>query len=295
MSLDIHCTNHDWGALNTELIFIFDRALRNTGVDGYQDRNFELSAWLVRHGKATLRVGNQSTEAHEGQWLISTGKRIHQQFSPDTHLLSIRLHHDWPDGSHLLEGGPTSVFDAQDHPLLEALANRLLEEVGEIDWLSSRPSFAFLYQKHINFNAYLRQRLLLLDWLQVLVPVVSRDPKWRLNIPAGIDSRLAKALLVMEESDPAEPFPQQELTLAGGLSFSQLNRLCKATYDKTLYGYWDHLRLQHAQVALTQERASIKTVASGLGFTQLSHFSAWFKRHTGASPRAYIKQSPDQI
>ena len=72
-----------------------------------------------------------------------------------------------------------------------------------------------------------------------------------------------------------------------GLSTSRLDRLCAQTYGFTTHQYWDRRRLERAKMLLAAYATPIKQVAFKLGFLQLSHFSAWFKRHTGTSPRAF--------
>ena len=113
----------------------------------------------------------------------------------------------------------------------------------------------------------------------------------RSGVAARIDPRLAAALHEIDRLPTNAPFSAraQELGRAGGLSIGQLNRMCVRALGQTLYAYWDERRLERARRQLGQTPTPIKEIAYGLGFTQLSHFSAWFRRATGKSPRAYRK------
>ena len=123
-------------------------------------------------------------------------------------------------------------------------------------------------------------------------PMIEDDGSEMVRAPDSTDPRVARALQVIDVQPPGGEYPGKAMTLASGLSIGRLNRLCAQLYGFTTHQYWERARLERARLALKADTQSIKEVAYGLGFLQLSHFSAWFKRHEGASPRAFrTKQS----
>jgi len=63
----------------------------------------------------------------------------------------------------------------------------------------------------------------------------------------------------------------------------------------TPHQFWDRLRIEQAQNRLRQPDIRIKEVAIDLGFKHLSHFSKWFKRHTGTPPQAVRERGNWQL
>jgi AraC-like DNA-binding protein len=292
-SRPLRCSLHDWEGLRSQLVFTYEGEISNGSSDGAYVRHSELSAWLMRKGTACLEADGARAEVRAGQWLICTGRHIRQQLSPDTSILSIRVHHDWPNGSSLLSGGPLCLFDAAPHPELEAIALELIRAVGKVDWGHWDRSYVFLWKTRMDYSAYMRQQGHLHLWLCALARVLVAEG-WSLNIPAGVDSRLAQALFVIDNQDLDKPFPLAEMLAASGLSARQLNLICERAYGLTTHAYWEKRRVERARQALEQGNFAVKEVASTLGFSQLSHFSAWFKRHTGQSPRGYRHNASPQ-
>jgi len=73
------------------------------------------------------------------------------------------------------------------------------------------------------------------------------------------------------------------------LTVGQLNRLSTRSLGQTLYAYWENRRLQRAKDLLRETAISIKEIAYRFGFRHASHFSTWFKRYTGQSPKEFSK------
>jgi AraC-like DNA-binding protein len=263
--------------------------------NGSHERHNELSAWLLRTGWARLEADGRERVVHPGQWLICSGKKIRQELSHDVSLLSVRIRHNWPEGTPLFSGGPLCLFDAGGYPELESIAMEMVRDVGTVNWGSLDRNYAFLWENRISYRAYMRQQAHLHLWLCDLAEVLVREG-WMLEIPAGVDARLAQALFVIDRQDIDGPCPVREMEAASGLTIKKLNRICEGSCGMTLHAYWEKRRIARARQALEQGGLNVKEIASGLGFSQLSHFSAWFKRHTGLAPRAYrsdfVKKNP---
>jgi AraC-like DNA-binding protein len=109
----------------------------------------------------------------------------------------------------------------------------------------------------------------------------------------GIDERVRMVLDLMHSHDLGEPLDFAQLTGKAGMSQNHLVRLFRRDLQTTPTQYWDRLRIEHARHRLLQPEARVKEVSIELGFTYLSHFSKWFKRHTGFPPREISDQAKD--
>ena len=70
---------------------------------------------------------------------------------------------------------------------------------------------------------------------------------------------------------------------------SYLNDIIKKTTGKTA-SYWiQKKQLNLSKLLLIKESENLKTIANNLGFKNATHFSRFFKQHSGQSPSAYIK------
>ena len=282
---DLQCNLHDWEGLRTEVRFVFDNPIPNGEANGRFRRTGEYSGWLVRRGSATMKCDGESVTARPGQWLFCFGEHIEQRLSLDVHLLSVRMAAHWTNGERLF-AGPMILCEANQHPQFERIALELIKDLGKVEMRQEPPAHTFLWRTRFNFSSYLRQREHVYEWTDAVASLL-RQHGGGIGLPRGIDSRLAAALHQLDTLPYDQPFPGQSLCRTAGLTIGQLNRMCVAANNQTLHVYWDHRRVERAQRLLLEGNLGVKQIAYTLGFGQLSHFSTWFKRRTGKSPRAF--------
>ena len=58
--------------------------------------------------------------------------------------------------------------------------------------------------------------------------------------------------------------------------------------------FMERRRLDVARERIVADQATLKEVAFALGFRHASHFTAWFRRHTGVSPSEYRLSGVEQ-
>ena len=58
--------------------------------------------------------------------------------------------------------------------------------------------------------------------------------------------------------------------------------------------FMERRRLNVARERIVTDHATLKEIAFALGFRHASHFTAWFRRHTGVSPSAYRLSGVEQ-
>lgn len=274
----------NWLNLKLHLLWCHNRHVaKGTQITGPTLRFTEFTnsaAWLVREGWARVEHDGQCHTAHPGQWLIvKPGARV-QTFSHDARMLSIAFEARWPDGSNLYQEGLSLVIEASEAPALEKKIRPILDAVMEI-----APGTWDLRDHKADLRGYLRLEHLLCEWLSVLSDILNAH-EIQHSGHFGIDERVRIAVDLLQARDLADPFVLETLATAAHLSPNHLVRLFRKELQSTPHQFWDRLRIEHAQSRLKQPEMRIKEVAIDLGFKHLSHFSKWFKRHTGSTPQS---------
>ncbi|MDT4869703.1 Helix-turn-helix domain protein [compost metagenome] len=84
----------------------------------------------------------------------------------------------------------------------------------------------------------------------------------------------------------------QQVAAATGYSRNQISYLLNQVLGQSFYRYVSQARLQHLLAALQagSDLRRVDELAFEAGFNSLSAFYSCFRRHTGLSPKAYLKQ-----
>lgn len=101
-------------------------------------------------------------------------------------------------------------------------------------------------------------------------------------------SKICQAEQLLVNVDPAEAPTISNLSKMVGMSPSSLKTKFKQVYQTTIYQYYQHNRLDKAMQMLLTGRYSVKETGLQLGFTNLSNFSAAFKKEFGVLPGKVI-------
>lgn len=92
-----------------------------------------------------------------------------------------------------------------------------------------------------------------------------------------------KSLLL---DDLANPPSLEYLAENSGMSISKLNRLFKVVFGKPPYSFYSDYRMEEAYQLLRLGRNTVSEVGYKLGYSNLSKFSAAFKKHHDLLPRS---------
>ncbi|MCJ2163398.1 MULTISPECIES: AraC family transcriptional regulator [unclassified Pseudodesulfovibrio] len=98
----------------------------------------------------------------------------------------------------------------------------------------------------------------------------------------------ARSLLI---ADLESPPSLEKLARSVGLNQTKLKKGFKALFGQTVYGYFRTYRVELARQLLLEGTATISEVASTVGYTNISHFSAAFKERHGVTPSRYRKDN----
>lgn len=98
--------------------------------------------------------------------------------------------------------------------------------------------------------------------------------------------RMQKILRFIEDHY-AEDITLTDLSKCANISRSECSRCFKLSMNTTPYKYLTEYRLSKAAQLLTQTDEAIGSIATAVGFRQMSNFGQCFKAKTGYTPRAY--------
>lgn len=111
--------------------------------------------------------------------------------------------------------------------------------------------------------------------------------------PADVE-RLKRARDILSDnlSDPPSLIA---LAHEVGINDFKLKKGFKVLFDNTPFGYLKERRMIAARSALMKGEESVTTVANQVGYTNLGHFAAAFRKQFGTTPKAMKKVSRIQI
>lgn len=98
----------------------------------------------------------------------------------------------------------------------------------------------------------------------------------------------ARELLV---EDLASPPTLPELARRVGLSVSKLGAGFRDQFGTTVYGVFREYQLQKARLLFEQGDLNVSQVAWAVGYTNVSHFSAAYKKRFGLQPKTYLRSA----
>ncbi|MBU1375696.1 MAG: AraC family transcriptional regulator [Alphaproteobacteria bacterium] len=104
---------------------------------------------------------------------------------------------------------------------------------------------------------------------------------------AGPEPRRVRDVVSLLDAHPAEPLSLGQMAAIAGLSRYHFIRAFHAATGETPRQYQIAARLRAAADRLMDTREPITTIAFDVGFNDISHFNATFRRAFGTSPRSF--------
>ena len=277
---------HEWSCLRTELVWIYDHAPAPAARHGVFDHRHGNWAWYLRAGEVRIVTKTGTLTARASQWLFLPPEIHRHDFSEDAVLISVRFLCQWPSDENLFVPHAGLVLDGADHPALAKTARTLARLVHR-----DLPGSHYDQTRQTTaFPQFLSFQRAFLDWLAAW---------FHATLAAGAvtarqsgDERVHLAARALNAAPLDAGFPRTATARAAGVSTVQLSRLFRKQFQLTPLQYWERRRLQFAQLYLETSTQPVKELAARLGFRSDSHFTVWFKRHTGASPARYRARTP---
>lgn len=102
------------------------------------------------------------------------------------------------------------------------------------------------------------------------------------------DAKIFTAAVKSMQTHINEPFKSEQIAQEIHVSLSHLKRIFKRYALTGIHEYFLSMKIENAKIMLAHGETVAKT-ALGLGFYNQNYFSAVFKRETGLSPTAWVK------
>jgi AraC family transcriptional regulator len=152
------------------------------------------------------------------------------------------------------------------HPGLAQRASQLARELELKDGLSVLAAEGIVLELLVDLARLDRSR-------------ARRPPAWLLRAQELVHARFA------------EPIRTAEVAAEMGVHPAHLAREFRVHFRMSMGSYVRRLRLEWAAGELVGSNASLAEVALAAGFADQSHFTRFFKRHTGFTPNAYRRMT----
>ncbi len=273
-----------WSLLRSRLLWAYDhRLLRDQWEWPYV--SYPTAAWLIRQGSVVLRFPSGTERFGPGTWIFPQEAEGIQRFTRGTRILSLRFEAEWSYGLPIFDRSVSYTIREEEAPELTRDAQALVDLVRAI-FPELRPGRLTMEG---GFDIYLRIQPVFMQWLQSYHAALSAH-----GVPmhslVEFDDKVRTALHTIESRRLSTPFHEKDLAREVGYSVSQLNKAFVKQVGNTPSALWTKRRLNAAKLELGNTADSIKAIAYHLGFSLPEHFSNWFRRNTGSSPREYRKR-----
>jgi len=145
------------------------------------------------------------------------------------------------------------------------------------------------HRKETSWNEFyteIRIRMLLEKFILRIKSIMSRVQIKHFSEQEIGQLRLAEQTLVNNFSEPAPTI--SELSKLIGMSPSKFKNDFRELFGLPVYQYFQKSRMMHAKELIIKNRISIKQAGTLVGYTNLSHFSAAFKKEFGVLPKQFL-------
>jgi len=278
-------TIEDWSFLHGRLMWCYAGAVKPEN-RRETNRSRHLTAWHLLAGRVELQTLGKTLRAGPGEWLFCGPAPRHQAFSTGARILSLNFKLEWPSGDSLIEDALVIRSD----PALTRAARPLVRFIH-----AHFPGVRMeLGQEVCDLMAFFELQRLFSAWLAAYLKATLAAGAAPARM-AGCDPRVLAALRLLDRHPWEVPFREKELARQTGLSAGHLDRLFLRDLGLTPRAHLQKRRLESAQARLADRAASIKKIGYDLGFSSPAHFSHWFHKAAGRSPRAYREAAMAQL
>ncbi|MCD8482190.1 MAG: AraC family transcriptional regulator [Verrucomicrobia bacterium] len=272
-----------------ELIWANERVVEPQYLDANLEAEHVSVAWLVLRGSVEIYACGETTIVDAGRWVFVRKCSGRQLFLPETKILSVRFRFQDRVGGDLLLRNKSVVLNAVETPELERSARGLVKAMSAVQV----PPSGFTADIALPIHQGLALDAAFNEWLAVYCTAMFAN-----GISASqlhtVDPRIRGILNLLDQHSFSKRLVVSDLAKHCGLGINRFGVLFKQSTGKSAHVYFDHLRLQRAQVLLQRPEHSIKEITWELGFGSPQHFSNWFKLRTGKSPADFRQTSLGQ-
>ncbi len=277
--MPLQFTTGAWHSLRNEWLWVYHGAVPSCDVWS-PVIPVPAGVFFVEHGEGRIRAdGREIIVSREQAFFSAPGLRQHC-FAKGTRLLSAGFRSVWPDGAPLFRHGLN----------VTAKSPRLRTATAKLFRLMHRGRKTVTYREAIqqtpqDVRNWAGREAAFAEWFVAFIKALDLlgiQPEPR----AGSERRRLEQLLTWLN---ARPLDQTAPNLPPGfpVGMRRADQLLQQHLGIGLRVFLERRRLDAARASVISEHTSLKEIAFTLGFRHASHFTTWFRRHTGMSPSAY--------
>lgn len=262
--------------LRYNLVWVYRDLVDMRLANRIKHRDTCFSFWQILEGKVRISGAMEEVVLGAGSYVfLSPDMMRTQRFEKGTRILSIRFYGEEPSlirfaepGFHFFSTVPAASFGGSSNALQKAWADFAGNGRGN---------------RSVAAALQLQQRFLhwLNEWYKICTPFIRPSPALTLEEP-----RVTAMQEVLNQQTGLVP-DYAVLSSVSGLSRSQTDRLFKVHGLGSPHQICERRTLRNAEKLLLNSQLPMKAIAADLGFFDASHFTRWFKKQTGVTPRVF--------
>ena len=267
-----------WRTLRHEWLWVYRGPVPQCGVWSAEIL-VPAGVFFVERGEVRIRADGKETIVPPGRAFFSSPHLRRHCFAAHTRLLSVGFRSQWPDGTSLFRDALNFAAEA---PALRSATQLLFTHIYA-------PRKVVTYRQAIESSAYTAaewsaREAAFSGWFGVLIETLHQlgvNPAPRVRTRRRVDQLISwLQSLPLEQTTPSLPpdFP---------IGARRAEQLLQQQLGIGMRLFMERRRLDVARERIGADQATLKEIAFALGFRHASHFTAWFRRHTGVSPSAY--------
>lgn len=268
-----------WGALETTLLWTKELHAN----EGQRHLCFHSLGVFVKEGEVSFDIDGEASRYPQGTWIFPKNGKGTFSLGEGSRVLAIRFFMKWPNGAALFPRSSNAVFQAAEAPKLEKTANALAKYIFKnqmLDLVRHSP------QLNGSLKHYISLQPLFSAWISACYNTFVRHG-YEPSRFMSLSSKVRDGLRYLRDRPLETPFHEKELADYMGLSLSQACKVFVQEIGTTPQSYWNSRRLKAAKLDLGDPDKSIKEIAFSLGFSSQGHFSHWFQKQKGSTPRQF--------
>lgn len=275
-----------WRSLRHEWLWVYRSPVPQCGVWS-AEIPVPAGVFFVERGQVRIQADGKETLVPRGQAFFSSPRLRRHWFAPGTRLLSVGFRSQWPDGTSLFRDAlnfaaaapalnkATQQLFTRIHGTRKVITYRQATEPAThsiIEWAAREAAFATWFAV----------------WMQTLHQLGIQPAS-----PARASRRRVDQLIAWLQSLPPS---QSTPSLPPGFPIAtrRAEQLLQHHLGIGMRTFMERRRLDVAREHIIADQSPLKEIAFTLGFRHASHFTTWFRRHTGVSPSAYRMSGIEQ-
>lgn len=275
-----------WRSLRHEWLWVYRGPVPQCGVWS-AEIPVPAGVFFVERGEVRIQVDGKEILVPRGQAFFSSPRLRRHWFAENTRLLSVGFRSQWPDGTSLFRDALN--FAAEAPALLKATQELFASIHGAQKVVTYRQA---IEAAKYSASEWVAREAAFAVWFAVWMETVQElgvQPELQVRIRRRRVDQIVAWLqaLPLDQTTPSLPpdFP---------IGSRRAEQLMQQQFGIGLRMFMERRRLDVARERIVADQATLKEIAFALGFRHASHFTAWFRRHTGVSPSEYRLSGVEQ-